>query len=263
MNLERSSVESVTLALELIDLVIDDAIKPKLISLLNVGKDNEKLNNLNKYFPGDIPEYNKLLEYILNRDYNLISVWTKASTLRNIPVIEGAEMAESVVALLFSPEIILQEESVKLMIRTDPELYMSVSQRLPDSTKKRLDMIVNGEINEMELLFEKISFLSDYFIEIPEEELFPLGGVMKYIMEPGKGLSPLNIDSVIWSMSDGKQAEKVSIYYAESIKRQENEYKVKDHSSYYIIPLVNIEEYVNQHPEKSSVILKYIDNIEE
>jgi ATP:ADP antiporter, AAA family len=263
INLKRSSVESVTLALELIDLVIDDAIKPKLISLLNAGKDTEKLKNLHNYFPGDVQKYNKLLEYILNRDYNLISVWTKASTLRSISAIEDIEMAESVIALLFSPEILLQEESVNLMSRTNPKLYKSVSHRLPDSTRKRLDRIINGEISEMELLFEKVSFLSNYFIEIPEEELLPLAGVMKYTKEPGKGLSPFDNDCIIWSVSDKKHSERVSLYYYGEMKAQEADFIGKDHSSYYSIPLSNIEEYINQHPEKSSVILRYIENIDE
>ena len=53
-------------------------------------------------------------------------------TLRSISRIEGDEMAESVTALLFSPEEIIQEESANLIARSNPELYMSASQRIPD-----------------------------------------------------------------------------------------------------------------------------------
>ena len=36
----------------MIDIVIDDSIKPKLISLLDVVPDEEKLRNLYQFFPG-------------------------------------------------------------------------------------------------------------------------------------------------------------------------------------------------------------------
>ena len=79
-NLESETVESVNYALEMIDIVIDDSIKPKLISLLDVIPDEEKLKNLYQFFPGEIPHHNKLIEDIINRDYNLLSLWTKACT---------------------------------------------------------------------------------------------------------------------------------------------------------------------------------------
>ncbi|MCX6256052.1 MAG: hypothetical protein NTV31_16495 [Bacteroidia bacterium] len=83
-NLESETVESVNYALEMIDLVIDDSIKPKLISLLDVTSDEDKVKNLYQFFPGEVPVYNKLLEDLINRDYNFLSIWTKAFTLRNI-----------------------------------------------------------------------------------------------------------------------------------------------------------------------------------
>jgi len=116
-NLERETVESVNFALEMMDIVIDDSIKPKLISLLDVVPAEAKLRNLYQFFPGEVPKYENLLENIINRDYNLLSLWTKACTLRHIPEIEGDDMAESVAALLFSPEPVLQEEAARLIVR--------------------------------------------------------------------------------------------------------------------------------------------------
>ena len=73
----------------------------------------------------EIPDYKSLLEDIINCDYNLISVWTKACTLKSITEIEEEDLAESVVALLFSPEQILREESARLIARSGRELYRS------------------------------------------------------------------------------------------------------------------------------------------
>ena len=144
-NLEYGTVESVHYAHAIIDIMIDESIKAKIISLLDVVPDDEKLKNLSMFFPVEVPQYGKLLEEILNRDYNLISVWTKACVLRYHPGIKDDEMAESVVALLFSPESILQEEAVRLIARSDLKLYRSVYSRIPVASRKHLDRIIDGE----------------------------------------------------------------------------------------------------------------------
>ena len=58
-NLESGTIESVNYALEMIDMMIDDAIKPKIVTLLDVIPDEEKVRQLFQFFPGVIPEYDK------------------------------------------------------------------------------------------------------------------------------------------------------------------------------------------------------------
>ncbi len=262
-NLESETVESVNNALEMIDIVIDDSIKPQLISLLDIVPDEDKLKNLYLFFPGEVPGYNKLIEDIINRDYNLISLWTKACALRNLTEIEGDELAESVVALLFSPEPIMQEESAKLIARSSRELYKAVSQRIPDSTKVRLDRIVNGESDDMELLFEKIRFLSDCFKGIPEEELLTMAGALKYIRDLKTEFPTYPYGCLIWSLSDEKQISEVYVNYTEQMNSSGEKFKGRDNTSYFILSLSAVEEYLYQFPDRWFEIMKYIDNKEE
>ena len=259
-NLESETVESVNYALEMIDIVIDESIKPKLIALLDIVTDETKLKNLYHFFPGEIPHYNRLIEGIINRDYNHLSLWTKTCTLRNIKEIEGADMAESVAALLFSPEGILQEEAARLIARSSRELYRSVSQRVSDSTKKRLDRIVNGETDENELLFEKIKFLTDFFKGISEEEMLALSGAMIYLKDIKTGLNFPSDGFIIWPLSADNSGRKVYINYNDSIHVNNQKFQPVDSSSYYLLSLDAVEEYQNHYPERSSDILKYIDS---
>ena len=177
-NLEFETIESVHYAHAIIDIIVDDSIKAKIIYLLDVIPDDEKLKNLNQFFPVEIRDYGKLLEDILNRDYNLLSLWTKASVLRYLPGISNNEMAESVVALLFSPESILQEEAVHLIARSDLMLYKSVYNRMPVATRKHLDKIISGETDKRGLLFDKTRFLSGCFAGMIEEEALALAREM-------------------------------------------------------------------------------------
>jgi AAA family ATP:ADP antiporter len=262
-NLEKETVESVNYALEMIDIVIEDSIKPKLISLLDVTSDEEKLKNLHQFFPGEIPQYTKLLENLINRDYNLISLWTKACTLRNLPEIEGDDLGESVVALLFSPEGIIQEESAKLVARSSRELYKSVTQRIPLLVKNRLDKIVDAESDGMELLFEKVKFLSGHFTGIPEEDLLAMAADMEYVKNQDNRFHSFPDRCIIWSLSDEKSVMNVFIHFADQLSSTNDKIKSSEGTAYYILSLGSVEEFHYQYPEKSFEILKYIDNNEE
>jgi ATP/ADP translocase len=257
-NLESETVESGNFALEMIDIVIDESIKPKVIALLDIVPDEDKLKTLYQFYPGEVPSVTKLKEDIINRDYNLINLWTKACTVRNIEAIKGESMAETVSALLFSPEILLQEEAVRLISRSDKNLYISVSSRIPDSTRKRLDKIVNGEMRKDELMFEKVSFLSECFANIPEDELITLTGTMTCFGEGGK-TSSFSEDCIIWNVNDSTD-NKAIIHYSGTAGHGK---ALPGNTSGYYLPLASIEEFRNHYPDISGQLLAYIDKNEE
>ncbi len=83
-NLESETVEAVNFALEMLDLVVDEEIKPKLNALLDVIPDEQKIKNLFQFYPGDIPDYRDMIEDLINKDYNHIPIWTKVCALRSL-----------------------------------------------------------------------------------------------------------------------------------------------------------------------------------
>jgi ATP/ADP translocase len=261
-NLESATVESINFALEMIDIVIDDSIKPKLVLLLDVVSDEEKIKNLHQFFPGEIPHYDKLTESIINRDYNLLSIWIKTCTLRSIPELDNENIAESVVALLFSPEVILQEESARLIARSGSTLYWSVSERIPFLTKQKLDRIVNGERSQNDLLFEKVKFLGSCFEKIPEDELLFLASEMKYFDRSDPELQTPDNGCIIWYLSDNHEAE-VFICHNENLMNTYKEVQRKETGFIYMLLFDTVEEYHQRFPEKSQEIFTYIDMNEE
>jgi ATP/ADP translocase len=261
-NLESDTVESVNYALEMMDIVIDDAIKPKLISLLDIVADEEKLKNLYQFFPGEIPQYNKLLEDIINRDYNFLSIWIKACVLRNLSEIDGDDLAESVVALLFSPEIILQEESARLVARSSRELYKSASVRLPVTVKSKLDKIINGESDGGGLIFDKVKFLSTCFLGIIEEELLSLAQSMIFVKSFQEGSSLYSEDSIIWPLKSEEAGQEVYIQYSYQTDDSNDIFHAKENTSYYILSLYAVNNFNYQFPDNAVEILNYIDKYE-
>jgi ATP:ADP antiporter, AAA family len=262
-NLESGTFEGVNFALEMIDIFIDETIKPKLVALLKDVSDEEKVKNLYKFFQGEIPHYIKLADDILNRDYNLLGIWIRASVLRGMAQFENESMAKSVIALLFSPEVILQEESARLLTRSGSTLYRTVSERIPVQTRQKLDVIINGEQNEKDLIFEKVKFLSMHFNNIPEEELLFLAGELIYRYDYETRLGADIKNCIVWVCSNDKPEGEAYIHY-ERGKPLKDELTVKYGKGFlYLLPFGAIDEFHHQFPETSYEIFNYIEINEE
>jgi ATP:ADP antiporter, AAA family len=256
-NLASNTVEGVNYALEMIDIVIDESIKPKIISLLDVIPGEAKVKNLFQFYPGEIPDYPKLIDDILNRDYNLLGIWIRACVLRNLSSVNSEILAQSVIALLFSPEPILKEESAKLIARSGSDIYSSVSGRIDAKLKDRIEMFINNEIADEELLYEKVRFLSSVFTGADEDYLLFLANSLKYLKVPEGNALP-SAGFILWSITEGSEAVVIN----DQSDTDEMVTRIKSDGGFYLLPLAAVEDFHYQHPEQSSIILNYIGNIE-
>jgi AAA family ATP:ADP antiporter len=261
-NLEPGTIESVHYAHAVIDIVFDESIKTKLICLLDIIPDEDKLHNLNHFFPVEIPDYNNLLEDILNRDYNLLSIWTKACVLRNMKQIRNSEMAESVVALLFSPENILQEEAVKLIARSDISLYRSVFNRIPLSVRKNLDRITEGEMGKCEFLFDKVLFLSGLIEGVVEDEMLYLARKLSFSDDIREAVSSFPDGFILWVMRPDNDFFPAQIAYSSNVEELLEKVNLTGHKSGYIISFKAIDEFLYQYPAYEERVMSVIENIE-
>jgi len=260
-NLDSETVESVNFALEMIDIVIDDAIKQKLIMLVDSLPDEEKLKNLYQFYPVEIPSYERIIEDLINRDYNLVSVWTKACVLRSIKELESESLTESVAALLFSPEEILLEESARIIASSGMELYRSVSRRLSDASASRLDKIVTGKVSREELLYEKTGFLAACFPAVPEDELLSVAPELKFFRNTKElGDAALN-NSLIWRLTP-EGGPSVKIHYEGSYSGSGTGISDSGDTAYYALSLAVAEDFEYKYPESSVHVYDYINTNE-
>lgn len=227
------------------------------------GTDRKQYRKLQRFFPGEIPEYGELLEDIINADYNSLSIWTKACTLRSIGEIGSENLGESVVALLFSPEEILRQEAARLIARSRSELYRSTSERIPGQIRKRLDEIISGQMDDKELLYGKVLLLASCLGGIRKDELLYLAEMM--IFRKGSLDDKAHMDSgeIVWFFtSDEAEAEVEVINGIDKIPDQVKK-RAEGSSFYYILPLNAVEEFGFLYPESFFQVLKYIDDKEE
>jgi ATP:ADP antiporter, AAA family len=260
-NLAEGKMESTSHALEIVREMVSDSIKPMLVILLDDLPVRKKMKKLSGYYPAEVSGHKNLAEDIINRDYNLISIWAKACTLRNINKIEGREMSESVAALLFSPEEIIREEAAYLIARSNPGLYISASERIPSQVKRKLDKILDGTFNKKGMLFEKVHFLKESFSGIPAWELFTLAGELHFINDQDEDSGAFESGSILWFLNGEQSKHNAEIIYNGTAEISNlggsAEFPV------YRLSLASIEEFQFQYPHNSDKLLGYVDKIHE
>ena len=179
-NLESGTVESVNLALEMIDIIVEESIKPRLAALLDVVNEEEKLKNLFQFYPGEVPEYDSLLIDLINTDYNRIGVWAKACALKSLHSIENIDNPDFLVALLFSPFRILREEALKNLKERfdDPQDYFG--ERTPVKYREHINMMLQGKLSQRDEIFVKANFISEILPGLTRNDAVELAGVLQH-----------------------------------------------------------------------------------
>jgi AAA family ATP:ADP antiporter len=177
-NIEADTTDSVMFACEMLDVFIDDELKPKLLPVMDDIKNEDRFNKLVNHYPlEEFADYQDLLLQIINRDYNKITRFTKSLALYRLHNLEGVEVSNDIIANLFNPDPIMRQTAGYLLYTLNKEAYHFHTRRLKPSIKKELDksilppvFIQEGEDYHQELLYiERLLQLKNMaeFKEIP------------------------------------------------------------------------------------------------
>ncbi|MCW5911902.1 MAG: HEAT repeat domain-containing protein [Cyclobacteriaceae bacterium] len=143
-NVEIGTPDSVQYALELVDLFVDQDLKPKLIPLLDDSSIHKKLEKLQVYFPRESYNPIQVINYILNRDFNLNNRWTKVCAVHATAYMPGFRVSRGLISQMFNSDKLLQETTAWVIYNKDKEAYQSISERLPYKDKKFLDSSIEN-----------------------------------------------------------------------------------------------------------------------
>jgi ATP:ADP antiporter, AAA family len=138
-NLQTGDPDNITFAMELLDLFVDQSIKPKLFALLDDTPVEEKLSQLQLHFPRESYHPIQVINYILNRDFNLNNRWTKACAIHMSAYISDFRISRGLVAQVFNNDRLLQETAAWVIYNKDQKAFIGVRDRLPQKDKKFLD----------------------------------------------------------------------------------------------------------------------------
>ncbi len=211
-NIQNGTSESITFAVEMMDIFVEEELKPKLIPVMDELKVPERLAKLqNHYPPEDFDSYEDLLLQIINRDYNRINRYTKSLAMYRFSQLSNHVTAD-LIANLFNPDPLLLQTAAFVMYNINKEAYHEHTKRLRPATKKELDKAIlppvfrseDEEYHQKLLLIERVIELkkNDMFKRIPgelityiaeslEEIRIKLGSTI--IREGDSGMEPMYI----------------------------------------------------------------------
>ncbi len=160
-NIKSRTVEGVLYAIELLDVFVDDELKPMLVPLLDQISLSEKILKLQESFPRESYDEVAILFHLINKDYNEINRWTKACAIHKLLLMKKVKVNDTLIANLFNPDRLIREVTAKLIYTNAPDTYHILCQRIPDKHKKELDVLIvaNKMMSWKTGMFEKVTFL--------------------------------------------------------------------------------------------------------
>lgn len=247
---------------KLAEIVFSD-LKVKKGKSSEIETEKKLLSKLQTIFPFEIPADETLYEEIINCDYNILNIWTKACALRSIETIVNEHQRESVAALIFSPEKILNEEALRLMARSEWNKYSDLMERVPEQNKQKVENILSSRFDERGMVFEKTIFLVSVFPENNEEDLIFLAEKTEYHKIENKETIRQFKESIVWLIGPERKISRTMIIYDRIEFDINNINLISPESFCYVLPLKVLELYRIQNTDKAYLIFKNVDNIKE
>ncbi|MFN8336907.1 MAG: hypothetical protein U0U09_17380 [Cyclobacteriaceae bacterium] len=143
-NIESGDPNGVAYALELMDLFVEKDLKPKLFPLFDDIPVAQKLEQLQIYFPRESYNPIQVINYILNRDFNMNNRWTKVCAVYVSAYLKDFRVSRGLIAQMFNQDKMLQETAAWVIYNKDKNFYKVISERLPVRDKKFLDSSIEN-----------------------------------------------------------------------------------------------------------------------
>lgn len=143
-NIESGDPDNIAFAMELLDLFIDPELKPKLVPLLDDSSTEEKLHQLQLYYPRESYTPIQVINYILNRDFNLSNRWTKVCAIHASAFMPDFRVSRGLIAQVFNTDRLLQETAAWVVYQKDKRMFADIRERLPHRDKKFLDTSIEN-----------------------------------------------------------------------------------------------------------------------
>lgn len=185
-NILNGTTESITFAVEMMDIFLEEELKDKVLPVMDELKVQERLSKLQANYPPEyFDSYEDLLLQIINRDFNRINRYTKALAMYRFSEL-STHVTADLIANLFNPDPLLLQTAAFSIYRIDEEAYYNHTKRLKPSTKKELDKAILPPVfrSEDEFYHQKL-LLIERVLKLKEIELFKKipGELITYMAE--------------------------------------------------------------------------------
>lgn len=173
-NINKNDGGSYAEARELIDIIVEEPLRKRLLILISVlsGRSSPAKLILNAGL--EMLPYRQLCSAMINMDYNQVSVWTRSCALRRLYKFGEYNDFRAVAALLFSPFEILREEAARFLREKRVVVWNNTADRIPEYYRSHLENVVNGGLPERDELYYRTNLLRSCFPQVNPSDLLSL-----------------------------------------------------------------------------------------
>lgn len=165
-NLESGTSEGITLAIEMLDVLLSEDLKNKIIPVLDDISVAEKVKKLEPYYPRVELTSMQVLKFLLNRDFTQSNRWTKCCVLYQMGSFKKKLFKDDIIANLFNPDDMIRQMAAWALYQLDDKLYFENIVRFDNDFQDICDERLNAKrkLGEGSLVFEKALFLKSMYI---------------------------------------------------------------------------------------------------
>jgi len=191
-SLESEETEGKLFAIELLDMFIDDNLKPILFPLLEDISVAQKIAKLQNFFPRINFTHEEVLKHLITRDYRYTNRWTRACAMYALAFVENLEDKQELVANLFHEDELLRETSAWALYKLDRALFEKVSPRIhvdiQEPLQAKLEILFSSKkpSHADDLLYNRILFLRQVplFRNVPGDILAEISDIISIVELP-------------------------------------------------------------------------------
>ena len=143
-NVESGDPDNIGFAMELLDLFVDPELKLKLVPLLDDTPTDQKLHLLQIHYPRESYTPIQVINYLMNRDFNLNNRWTKVCAIHASAFMHDFRISRGLIAHVFNHDRLLQETAAWVAYNKDKKAFREIRERLPQRDKKFLDSSIEN-----------------------------------------------------------------------------------------------------------------------
>ncbi len=175
-NIESGTSEGITYAIELLDVLLTEDLKDRVIPLFDDISDQEKIKRLQVFYPHILGDFKDVIKQIINKEFNQINRWSKALSLYWVGIEKEESMLYELISNLFNPDPLIRDTSAWSLYQINPDNYEENTPRIGKEKKHELDSMILKNRPALSFRFqkpisiEKVFFLNklDFFRYFPD-----------------------------------------------------------------------------------------------
>jgi hypothetical protein len=174
-NIESGTSEGITYAIELLDVLLSEDLKDRIIPLFDDISNQDKIKRLQVFYPHILGDFHDVVKQIINKEFNQINRWSKTLSLYWVGLNKDKTLLYELISNLFNPDPLIRDTSARSLYQIDPDYYEENVIRIGKERKAELDLMIKGSKDSFgigkirPLTIEKVFFLTklDIFQQLP------------------------------------------------------------------------------------------------